>query len=440
MRVVVADPPAFTPPYDHALAAALARAGADVELVTSRFRFGEVAAPDGYRRRELFYPLSSRVFGRSRLRLPLKVLEHPLGLARLAAAPADVVHLQWLAAPELDAWLLRHRAPLVLTAHDLLPRRTAAQDQASGAGCSAASSASSSTRERGRETLADFGVPEAKLRVIPHPVSRATRARRTTGATVLALGLVRPYKQIEHAREAASRVAGARLLVAGDADCVPARGGDRPRARRVDRRRLPLPRRARPERRAPAGARRRRAGGRLRRRRPRRAGARLRCRARRPAGRRRGLGDAIRELLDDRARSTEARAGALRARGELTWDALPRRRTSTLYRELAVIFRRDRFGDLIRRQLDLFVEDEAELLREAEDAERAYDAAEREDAEEAYGDYQLVLEAIADALDELRDTYAATLDGDARRRVRAGFRPRRPKALPEATAGALGGL
>ena len=44
MRVVVADPPAFTPPYDHALAAALARAGADVELVTSRFRFGDVAA------------------------------------------------------------------------------------------------------------------------------------------------------------------------------------------------------------------------------------------------------------------------------------------------------------------------------------------------------------------------------------------------------------
>ena len=76
-------------------------------------------------------------------------------------------------------------------------------------------------------------------------------------------------------------------------------------------------------------------------------------------------------------------------------------------------FRRDRFGDLIRRQLELFVEDEHELLLEAETAERAYDAAEREDAEEAYGDYQLVLEAIADQLDELRETYASTLDADA---------------------------
>ena len=79
-----------------------------------------------------------------------------------------------------------------------------------------------------------------------------------------------------------------------------------------------------------------------------------------------------------------------------------------------MIFRRDRFGELIRRQLDLFAEDEAGLLREAAEAERTYDTAERELAEEAYGDYQLVLEAIADALAELRDTYAATLDGDTR--------------------------
>jgi len=78
-----------------------------------------------------------------------------------------------------------------------------------------------------------------------------------------------------------------------------------------------------------------------------------------------------------------------------------------------VSFRRDRFGDLIRRQLELFAEDEHELLQEAEVAERAYDAAEREGAEEAYGDYQLVLESIMDRLEELRDTYASTLDADA---------------------------
>src|ERR671932_226010 len=100
MRVVLADPPAFTPTYDHDLAAALARAGADVELVTSRFRFGDAPSPDGYSRNELFYPLSSRVFRRSRLRLPLKVVEHVPGMLALLHKRPDVLHIQWLAAPE----------------------------------------------------------------------------------------------------------------------------------------------------------------------------------------------------------------------------------------------------------------------------------------------------------------------------------------------------
>src|SRR2546423_9541182 len=126
MRVVLADPPAFTPAYDHELASALARAGADVELVTSHSRFGETRGAEGYGRRELFYPLSSRLFGRSRLRLPMKIAEHPLGLAALRARRGDVLHLQWLV-PGLDARLLRLRLPSGFTPHDLLPRRTARQ-------------------------------------------------------------------------------------------------------------------------------------------------------------------------------------------------------------------------------------------------------------------------------------------------------------------------
>ena len=217
MRVVVADPPAFTPPYDHALAEALAAAGADVQLVTSRFRFGDAPTPNGYRRRELFYPLSSRLFRRSRLRVPLKVAEHPIGLAALAATQADVVHIQWLGLPEVDSWLLRHRAPLVLTAHDLLPRRTAAK---TGLWRRAFGRFERIVvhSERGRETLAAFGVSEEKLRVIPHPVTPSDPERADDGRTVLALGLVRPYKQLDHAREAVARVPAARLRIAGDAD------------------------------------------------------------------------------------------------------------------------------------------------------------------------------------------------------------------------------
>ena len=213
MRVVVADPPAFTPVYDHELAAALARAGSEVELVTSRFRFGPVPDPVGYARRELFYPVSSRVFGGSRLRVPAKALEHPLGLARLARLRADIVHMQWLT-PELDGRLLRHRAPLVLTAHDLLPRRTAAKTEL-WRRIFARFERVVVHSESGRRVLAEFSIPEEKLRVIPHPVSPSDPARTDDGRTVLALGMIRPYKQVEHAAEAARR-AGARLLVAGD--------------------------------------------------------------------------------------------------------------------------------------------------------------------------------------------------------------------------------
>jgi glycosyltransferase involved in cell wall biosynthesis len=214
VRIVLADPPAFTPSYDHELAAGLARAGAEVELITSRFRFGEVDEPDGYTRRELFYPLSSRVFGRSRLRLPLKVLEHVPGTLLLARRPADVLHLQWLAAPELDARLLRPRGPSVFTAHDLLPRRTAGKRDL-WARLLRRFDRVVVHSEHGRDTLAEL-VPAERLRVIPHPVFTADPARRDDGRTLLLFGVLRRYKGIGDAVEVVQRIDGARLLVAGD--------------------------------------------------------------------------------------------------------------------------------------------------------------------------------------------------------------------------------
>jgi glycosyltransferase involved in cell wall biosynthesis len=333
VRVVVADPPAFTPPYDHALCTALAAAGADVELATSRFRFGDVPAPEGYARRELFYPLSSRLFRRSRLRLPLKVAEHPLGLARLALTPADVLHLQWLGLPEADAFLLRHRAPLVLTAHDLLPRRTASR---TGLWRRIFGRVERIVvhSERGRETLARFGVPEERLRVIPHPVSPGPVEHANGSRTVLALGLVRPYKQLDHAREAVARVAGAELLVAGDAQAfLSEREIDRalgasavavfPYKPELDQ----------------SGALLRALGagvpavvydvGGLPE--PVRAYGAGRVVAPDDVD---GLAAALRELLDDPDALAAAREGALRAREELTWEASARAHLE-LYRELA---------------------------------------------------------------------------------------------------------
>ncbi len=83
--------------------------------------------------------------------------------------------------------------------------------------------------------------------------------------------------------------------------------------------------------------------------------------------------------------------------------------------------RRGRFLDLVERQLDLFAHDDADLLAEAEAAEAAWNASSAEDAEEAYGDYQLVIDAIADRLLDVRESYAHTLEGDAAEEYRAEF-------------------
>ena len=67
----------------------------------------------------------------------------------------------------------------------------------------------------------------------------------------------------------------------------------------------------------------------------------------------------------------------------------------------------------MERQLDLFATDDAELLAEATEAEAAWNSGSAENAEEAYGDYQLVVDAIADRLLDIRETYARSLDDEA---------------------------
>jgi glycosyltransferase involved in cell wall biosynthesis len=350
MRVLLADPPAFTPQYDHALASALVSAGAEVELVTSPFRFGEAPTPDGYRRSELFYPLSSRLFRRSRLRIPVKLVEHPVGLARLARRSADVAHVQWLSAPELDNRLLRLRPPAVFTAHDLLPRRTAAKRDLWRRLLSRFERIVVHS-ERGRDTLAELGFDGDRLRVIPHPVYRSDPPRSDDGRTLLCLGIIRPYKGVADAIDAVKRVDGARLLVAGDplepVERYKLQAGERAEWRLGYLSDAELDRALgdstvalfpyRPEI-DQSGALLRALGAGV----PvvaydvgglgepvRRFGAGRVV----PAGDVDALADAIRELLGDETALRDARTGAERARNELTWEAAAHAHLD-LYREL----------------------------------------------------------------------------------------------------------
>ena len=67
------------------------------------------------------------------------------------------------------------------------------------------------------------------------------------------------------------------------------------------------------------------------------------------------------------------------------------------------------FEDVIRRQLDLFEEECAELIADCDAAERAYDAAGRDEAEERYAEYLDLIETGTERLAELRDNLASTM-------------------------------
>ena len=75
----------------------------------------------------------------------------------------------------------------------------------------------------------------------------------------------------------------------------------------------------------------------------------------------------------------------------------------------------------MRRQLDLFEADEASLLHEAEEADAASTRAPREETEERFGDYQLVVDEIAERLLDIRETYASSLDERTADDYRAAF-------------------
>jgi glycosyltransferase involved in cell wall biosynthesis len=216
VHVALVDPAAFTPPYDHRLAAALAAEGVDVELLTSRFRFGAEPEVDGFRRTHFFYPYSSRLRTRSPLRLPLRAAEHLVALRRLRGVSADVVHHQWVAAPELDVRLLPLGAPAVLTAHDILPRRTARKLDLWKRVYARFDAVVVHSEHGAGRLMAELGVDPERIRIIPHPVFPGRVRAEDDGRTVVALGNIRPYKQLGHSIKAAER-AGARMVVAGDA-------------------------------------------------------------------------------------------------------------------------------------------------------------------------------------------------------------------------------
>jgi glycosyltransferase involved in cell wall biosynthesis len=233
MRVDLVDPPAYSPPYDHALASALVAEGAHVRLFTSRFAYGTVPDADNYQRHEYFYRLAIGSAA-SRVRRVTKATEHVpdmLAYRLLTSNAADVVHFQWLTAPALDLRLLPS-APVVLTIHD--PLRRARPHGVPGAhGFERVAAVIVHSEYARTSVIESHALEPSKVHVIRHgalgpalPVggqragdgtdSGLPAELRDDGApVVLSFGLLRPYKGLETLLAAWHGTPDAQLWVVG---------------------------------------------------------------------------------------------------------------------------------------------------------------------------------------------------------------------------------
>jgi glycosyltransferase involved in cell wall biosynthesis len=239
MRVQIVDPSAYSAPYDRCLCAALARGGADVELVTSRFLYGPVPHEDGYRVTEAFYRRSARRGLDARARRVFKLGEHLGDMLRYRrhAGDADVVHYQWLTMPGLDWALLPPpalrdtgdggpmRPPQVFTFHErpALGRIGIARERRVLSRMDAVVVHSEHAARRVRDEL---GFDPARVALIPHgafdyltrlpeEVPLPRELDRVQGPVVLCFGLIRPHKGVDVLLEAFRSVSGAELWIVG---------------------------------------------------------------------------------------------------------------------------------------------------------------------------------------------------------------------------------
>jgi glycosyltransferase involved in cell wall biosynthesis len=247
LRVLQVDPNANTPPYDRTLCAALAAAGCQVTLLTSRFLYEALPPPSDFRLDERFFMATASevavrmgLTGRPVVRRLLKAAEYPLdwlvALASMRRWRPDVVHVQWSVQPRLDllAWrVLRWwGVPLVYTVHNLLPHHQQPGDRERYGRLYRAADALVVHSERSAAALReDWGIPPDRVTVTPMgpmlggwAAPTRAEARRQLGLPadaelVLFAGLIEPYKGLSDLIAAFGAVAQrrphARLVIAG---------------------------------------------------------------------------------------------------------------------------------------------------------------------------------------------------------------------------------
>ena len=247
LHVLMVDPNANTPPYDRALAQAVARAGCRVALLTSRFLYEDLPRPAAVTLNEQFFRLAGSGLAnrlgltrRPAARRALKAAEYPLdwllALPRVARRRPDVVHVQWSVQPTLDLllWRVLRRLgiTLVYTAHNLVPHHAGTTDATRyGQLYRAADALVVHSEHSARALHTTWGAHADRIAVVPHgpllesqpPIERAA-ARQQLGLPqdvelVLFAGLIEPYKGLADLIAAfgtlTARRPHARLVVAG---------------------------------------------------------------------------------------------------------------------------------------------------------------------------------------------------------------------------------
>jgi glycosyltransferase involved in cell wall biosynthesis len=200
-----------------------------VELVTTKFLYGEVPEAEGYEVDERFYKRTAARGLSSSARLPFKGAEHLRDMRAFRREPtdADVVHYQWLTLPGLDRRLLPPTRPRVMTAHYILEPNASRRAARAAAKVFGAMDAVVAHSEHGAARLRDeVGLPAERVHVIPHGafdyLTRLPEEKPlpeelagAEGPVVLSFGLLRPYKGLENLLEAFGEVGEAELWIVG---------------------------------------------------------------------------------------------------------------------------------------------------------------------------------------------------------------------------------
>src|SRR3954451_24964702 len=219
MHVQLVDPRGDVTPYDHALAAALARRGAEVELVTSRFVYGPVPEDRDYGLTETFYRRGTRLgLDHGRARRAMKLAEHVPDMLRYRrrAGEADVRHFQWLPLERIDAYLLPAARPRVLTMHNVIRREAVDVRLADRMDAVIVHTRHGAELLGGRERV--HVIPHGAFEHLtrqPHEEPLPAELAAVNRPVVLCFGVVRPYKGVDVLVDAFRSIADAELWVVG---------------------------------------------------------------------------------------------------------------------------------------------------------------------------------------------------------------------------------